>query len=265
MLALLLLLQAPAQAPARLTGFLTQSIGLDAAQLAALERGEPVVKVLETHDRRDVAIFGVITASKSPAQFAAAARDFPAALHTPNRTGVGIFSTPAAPGDVAAVTIDERDVADMKNCKPGDCVVKLPATDMRRIHDEINWSAPDVQAQLSNYARRRLVGYVGDHPAPAGPAVAPCMRAKRSRRSSPSRRTSTRTCRRSSSIWDRIRAARCPARATCCSGPSTRCRTCGRFSASRTSSCTLRRSCRASRSSPPSRSTPTIISRRRST
>src|ERR1051326_1437097 len=101
MLALLLLLQAPAQAPARLTGFLTQSIGLDAAQLATLERGEPVVKVLETHDRRDVAIFGVITASKSPADFARAARDFPAALRTPNRTGVGLFSTPAAPPDVA--------------------------------------------------------------------------------------------------------------------------------------------------------------------
>src|ERR1043166_1776167 len=94
MLALLLLLQAPAQAPARLTGFLTESIGLDTAQLAALERGEPVVKVLDTHDRRDVAIFGVITASKSPADFARAARDFPAALRTPNRTGVGIFSTP---------------------------------------------------------------------------------------------------------------------------------------------------------------------------
>src|ERR1041385_5307469 len=106
MLALLLLLQAPAQAPARLTSFLTQSIGLDAAQLAALERGEPVVKVLDTHDRRDVAIFGVITASKSPAELARAARDFPTALRTPNRTGFGIFSTPAVPGDVAAVTIE---------------------------------------------------------------------------------------------------------------------------------------------------------------
>src|ERR1043165_1718107 len=148
MLALLLLLQAPAQAPARLTSFLTQSIGLDTAQLAALERGEPVVKVLDTHDRRDVAIFGVITASKSPADFARAPRDFP------------------------AVTIDERDVADMKNCRPGDCVVKLPATDMRRIHDEINWSAPDVQAELSNCAPRRLVEYVGDYRARGDSAMA---------------------------------------------------------------------------------------------
>ena len=51
----------------------------------------------------------------------------------------------------------------MKNCKPGDCVVKLPATDMRSIHEQMNWSAPDLQAQLSAYARRRLVEYVTDY------------------------------------------------------------------------------------------------------
>jgi len=46
MLPLLLLLQATA--PPQLTTFLQQSIGFDARQLAAVERGEPVVKVLET-------------------------------------------------------------------------------------------------------------------------------------------------------------------------------------------------------------------------
>jgi hypothetical protein len=176
MLGLLMLLQAAApggaQMPAQLNRFLTQSIALDTAQLAALERGEAVVKVLDTRDRRDVAIFGIITAAKTPAEFARAARDLPATLRTPNRTGLGLFSTPANPNDVAAVTVNERDVADMKNCKPGDCVVKLPATDMRRIHDQINWSAPDVQAQLSNYARRRLVEYVGDYRARGDSAMA---------------------------------------------------------------------------------------------
>jgi hypothetical protein len=56
-------------------------------------------------------------------------------------------------------------VAEIKNCKPGDCVVKLPAADMQQIHHEINWSAgaAEVQAQLSAYARRRLVEYVTDY------------------------------------------------------------------------------------------------------
>ena len=161
MLPLVLLLQAAA--PPRLTEFLQHSIGFDAKQLAAVERSEPVVKVLETRDRRDVALFGIITAPIGHEQYVRALRDFPTSLRTPNRTQLGIFSNPATESDVAAVTVNSRDVGDMKNCKPGDCVVKLPATDMQSIHEQMNWSAPDLQAQLSAYARRRLVEYVTDY------------------------------------------------------------------------------------------------------
>ena len=165
MLTLLLILQAApvAQRPPQLTRFLEQSIGFDAQQLAAVERGEPVVKVLETHDRRDVALFGIITVPLAREQYVRALRDFPTSLRTPNRTQLGIFSDPAIERDVAAVTISSRDVSEMKDCKPGDCVVKLPATDMQRIHEQTDWSAPDVQAQLSAYARHRLVEYVTDY------------------------------------------------------------------------------------------------------
>ena len=164
MLAVLLLLQATVpQRPASLTRFLEQSIGLDAAQLAAVERGDPVAKVLEARDRRDVALFGIITTSLAREDWASRMRDFPASLRAPNRTQLGMFSNPATEDDVAAVTINPRDVAEMKDCKPGNCVVKLPATDILRIREQMNWSAPDLQAQLSAYARRRLVEYVTDY------------------------------------------------------------------------------------------------------
>jgi hypothetical protein len=164
MLTLLMLLQAvPAQRPAQLTRFFEQTIGLDTAQLAALERGEPVAKVLEARDRRDVALFGIVTVAKARESFAREARDFPAALRTPNRTQLGVFGTPASDADVTALTVTARDAAEMKNCKPGDCVMKLPALEMQRIRERTNWSAPDLQAQLSAYGRRRLVEYVNDY------------------------------------------------------------------------------------------------------
>lgn len=165
MLTLLMLLQAaaPAQRPAQLTRFLEQSIGLDTAQLAALERGEAVAKVLAARDRRDVALFGIVTVPRTREQFSQAARDFPAALRTPNRTQLGIFSTPATEADVTALTVTSKDAAEMKNCKPGDCVMKLPAVEMQRIRAQMNWSAPDLQGQLSAYGRRRLVEYVNDY------------------------------------------------------------------------------------------------------
>ena len=151
------------QAPEQLVTFLRQGIGLDAAQLALIERGEGVVKVLETKDRRDVALFGIITADVPRDAYVGRVRDFRTSLAAPSRRYFGIFSDPASAVDVAAVTITERDVKEMKDCRPGDCVVKLPAVDMQRIHEQTNWNAGDIQAQLGAYARRRLVEYVTDY------------------------------------------------------------------------------------------------------
>jgi len=151
------------QAPAQLVTFLRQGIGLDSAQLTLIERGEGVVKVLETKDRRDVAVFGIITADVARDAYALQVRDFRTSLQAPSRAHFGIFSDPASAADVEAVTISMRDVEDMKDCRPGDCVVKLPAVDMQRIHGETNWNADDIQAQLSAYARRRLVEYITDY------------------------------------------------------------------------------------------------------
>ena len=151
------------QAPEQLVTFLRQGIGLDAAQLALIERGEGVVRVLDTKDRRDVALFGIITADVARDAYVVQVRDFRNSLRSPSRTHFGIFSDPASGADVQDVTISMRDVDDMKDCRPGDCVVKLPAVDMRRIHEETNWNADDIQAQLSAYARRRLVEYITDY------------------------------------------------------------------------------------------------------
>ena len=163
--ALLQAAQSPAQAPPSLTRFLQQSIGFDQAQLAAVQRGEAVVKVLDARDRRDVVVFGITTTGVSRTAFLQRARDIPNSLRSPSRTQLGVFGSPPSPADLAAFTVNARDVEEMKDCKPGDCVVKLPAADMRRIRDQIDWSAPlaDRQAQLTAFARRRLAEYVTDY------------------------------------------------------------------------------------------------------
>lgn len=160
------------QTPAPLKRFLRQSIGFDAGQLAAAERGEAVVKVLDTGGSRDVALFGIVTTDVPRPVYVAQARDFQNSLRTPTRSRFGIFSDPAVAADVQAVTIAQRDVDDMRDCKPGDCVVKLPATDMQRIRQEMNWSAADLQAQMNAYARRRLLEYVTDYRARGDSAMA---------------------------------------------------------------------------------------------
>lgn len=175
LLPLCALLQAgQSSAPPSLTRFLQQSIGFDQAQLAAAQRGEPVVKVLDARDRRDVVVFGIATTGVARAAFLQQARDIPKSLRSPTRTQLGVFGNPPSPADVASFTVSSRDAEEMQDCKPGDCVVKLPAADMRRIREQIDWSAPlaDRQAQLTAFARRRMAEYVGDYRARGDSAMA---------------------------------------------------------------------------------------------
>jgi hypothetical protein len=151
------------QAPAALAQFLTQSIGLDAAELALVGRGDAVVKVLETTNKRDVAIFGLITVNASRDSYVRRLRDFRQSLRSPTRTRFGIFSEPVTPADVQAVTLDRDDAQDLKKCEAGKCDFKLPATEMQRIRNRIDWSNGDQQSQVTAYARQRLLEYAADY------------------------------------------------------------------------------------------------------
>lgn len=161
MLVLLMLLQAAPQRSEQLTRFLEQSVGLDTAQLAALERGEPVAKVLPTKGR-DVALFGIVTVPRSRAAFTRAARRVPAALQMKRRI-LGLFSSPAVETDMAAFMVSSRDAEGLKKCKPGHCAIKLSALEMEHIREQTDWSAPDLEEQLGAYGRRRIAQYVNDY------------------------------------------------------------------------------------------------------
>src|SRR5438128_4043686 len=120
------------QPPARLATFLQQRIGLDAARIASIERGDVIVKVLDTENQRDVAVFGIITVDVPRTFYVTRLQDFPNSLRARTRPHFGIFSTPASPADVADATVPAHDVDDVKKCKPGDCKIKLPAAVWRR-------------------------------------------------------------------------------------------------------------------------------------
>jgi hypothetical protein len=178
MVASLIVLGALALAPVQgqepspgLRAFLQQQIGLDSRQIAAVERGDVVVKVLDSPEQRDIALFGIVGIKESREAYAGKARDFRTSLRAPTRTRFGIFHDPAVAEDVEAVVVSASDLEEMKNCRPGNCVAKLPATDMQRLQSEIDWTAPDLRDQLTARARKRLVEYVAEYRASGDSAM----------------------------------------------------------------------------------------------
>lgn len=151
------------QPPPTLAQFLRESIGLDAAQLALIERGDAVVKVIDTQNPRDVAIFGIATLNMSRDSYVRRLGDFEHSLRSPARAKLGLFSDPATPADVQAVALERQDADDLRKCRPGKCDFKLPATEMARIQQRVDWSNGDARAQVTAYARQRLIDYVTDY------------------------------------------------------------------------------------------------------
>lgn len=146
-----------------LTQFLREGIGLEPAQIRSIEQGEAVVRTLETTNDRDVAIVGIVKVLEPREAIVRRSREFTVSLAAPARTAFGIFNNPAGAADVRALMIDKDDADEARKCKPGDCIFKLPATEMQRMLSSIDWKARDVPERLSAYARERILTLVTNY------------------------------------------------------------------------------------------------------
>ena len=136
--------------PPRLRDFLSRDGILSAAQIAAVERGDVVVKTLPTGDDRDVAVIGVVRVAR-PRRSVIEARSR-AAAHT--------FDTPGTLDDVADVHLTRDDLNELSRCQPNACNFKLPASGMAALSSIVSASAGDVASRAEDYLRRRMVEYI---------------------------------------------------------------------------------------------------------
>src|SRR5260370_4513930 len=146
--------------------FFKEFIGLQDDQIAAIQNGKAVTKVLSTKTPSEVAVFGAIYINAAPEEYLKAAQNVDALRKSPNYLGVRRFSPPPKLSDLEGFVLDEDDIKDLKNCKPGHCELQLPAESIEEFKAHVNWSAPDVPAQVNSLAQKmaleELVRYQKD-------------------------------------------------------------------------------------------------------
>jgi hypothetical protein len=149
---------APAQeAPPR--PFLRKVIQLNDAQLASVEKGEVVTKLLPTTDKPEIAAFGIVKTAGTVDQLVALARDVKKFRQVPQVPELGYFSSPAKLEDLQGLTHPPDDIAALKRCKPGSCDVKLGTKGLERI-SKIDWKAADADKQAVAIFNQGIVDYV---------------------------------------------------------------------------------------------------------
>src|SRR5688500_8128072 len=76
---------------------------------------------------------------------------------------IGKFGKEPSLGDLQNLTIESRDIEDLKECVVGDCPVKLSAPMIERFQKEINWQSSDYQENATNLFKQMLLEYVRDY------------------------------------------------------------------------------------------------------
>src|SRR5262249_43277458 len=79
---------------------------------------------------------------------------------SPNYLALRKFSSPPQPSDLEGFVLDEDDIKDLKNCKPGSCELQLPAESIEAFQKSVNWSAPDVSSQVNSQAQKMALEMV---------------------------------------------------------------------------------------------------------
>ena len=142
--------------------FLQNSGGFSSGDLAALDRGEPVARALDT-DRREVAIIGAVRINATVDRILAHYRDVSLLGRSAVVEQVGTFGAAPLPADLAALRFEDYDLETIRGCTPGDCGVRLSAADMARFRSEVNWNRSDWRAAASASWRKMLAEFAAGY------------------------------------------------------------------------------------------------------
>jgi hypothetical protein len=151
--------------------FLRTVAGFSASELAALEGGAPVAKALDT-DRREVAIVGAVRVKAPRERLFDQYRNVAGLRRSQVFMEVGTFSSTPRVEDLRGLTFEDYDLDTIRECKPGDCGVRLPAESMARFQHDVNWHAADWRQQAGSLWRRQLVDYAAGYLAGGNTALA---------------------------------------------------------------------------------------------
>jgi hypothetical protein len=139
-----------------------QTIGLGAQELAAAARGNAVVRRLPTTNDRDVAVFGLIGVRAPRDTVTARAVDVQRLLVA--RGGrFQVFGSRPTSSDVRGAAFDSSEYRDLRDCRPGDCDFKMPASGMREFVEGIDWSSAEAKTQADQKFRVALLGLATDY------------------------------------------------------------------------------------------------------
>ena len=150
-------LLASAQPKPDVFAFFQPTVDMTSKERARLDAGAPVVSVLDAKER-DIAVFSAIELppTVTPDRFVAWLHNIAEFRKSSYVVTVRRFSTPPRPEDLEALSLDESDLDDIRDCRPGHCGLKLSSAEIQTLRATARAAGPKWQPAVQT-AFRELV------------------------------------------------------------------------------------------------------------
>jgi hypothetical protein len=137
--------------------FFREFVGLTDDQVRDIGGGKAFAKVLESGTPDEVFVFGAIYVNSAPERYLRLAADTDALRKLPNFIALRQFSTPPEIADLDGFVLDEKDLDELKHCKPAHCEVQLPTEAIEKFQHSVDWTAPNSSAQANHLAQQMVL------------------------------------------------------------------------------------------------------------
>ena len=169
MLGVLLALQAALVEPTASDpfAFFRPSVVISADDRRRLDRGEPLARALPGEDR-EVAVFAAVPVDIDGDRLVAWMRRIAVLKKSPYVLAIGRFSDPPRLEDLADLVLDDEDLSEIRQCRPGACGLKLARAEIDQLRSTAveagsAWK-PALQDGFRRIVLRRVQAYLeGGH------------------------------------------------------------------------------------------------------
>ena len=149
--------------PSPLESFLTQEAHGAASDRDTLMAGNPVVKLLDADPAQEVAVFGAVWINASSASYVEQVKNIEAFERGGAFRVTKRISNPPRADDFAALSISDDDLGNLRDCKIGDCALKMGQDAVQTLRAEVDWSKPTAKADANAAFRRLALQYVNGY------------------------------------------------------------------------------------------------------
>jgi hypothetical protein len=139
---------------------LMKEAGLSPDDIRDVSRGRVVARVLDSNDNAEVLSAAALRVRAPVSALARLLREPRDLLAGTDGLGNGPARVPA---DFAALTLDRRDLQDLRRCRVGDCSFRLSRPAIERLGKEVDWHAADAPERAAQLIRDLLAAYAADY------------------------------------------------------------------------------------------------------